>query len=687
MLDKVGTYGMIRFCLQLFPEASQWATPVVITLAVISVLYGALLAIGQTDIMRLIAYTSISHFGFIVLGIFAMTSVGFAGLDALHGQPRVHHGGAVPHRRDDGQPPRVSKRISDFGGWQRVTPVLAGSFLVAGLSGLALPGLARSSRSSSRWSGTFQRYPVPAVIATLGIILAALYILLMYKRMMTGPSPQSAGVTPVTWAAARSVVVVAAHRLVPRARLLPEAGPRHDQPGGSTDARLHGRRRPRAHRPRQRGRGREVTATALPSCRRSSVAATLDYAAIAAAPHRRSGSPSSGCSSRPSSPRRARYAAQVAITLIGLLGAFLAVLLVARPTRPVTLGGVGRSSTASRCSSRARPRCCRSSACSPWPSGSAASAPTRSRRWVPRRPGSGQEALATRAGYATSEVFPLALFAICGMMLFLAASDLITMFVGARGPLAAALHPRRPGPASSPALAGGVAEVLPARCLLLGVLPLRHGAALRLRRLRPPAATSPARSPTARRRLDGLLVPGVVLLVVGLLFKIGAVPFHAWIPDAYQGAPTPVTGFMAACTKLAAFGAILRVVYVGIAADRWDWAPAVTVVAILTMIVGAVLSVTQTDIKRMLAYSSIAHAGFILVGVLAFDRRRQRRDVLPRRLRPADHRGVRHRRPGPRPGQPSEATRTSRSGRVSGAATRSPRRSSPSCCWPSPASR
>jgi len=140
VLDKVGTYGMIRFCLQMFPEASKWATPAIIVLAVISVLYGALLAIGQTDIMRLIAYTSISHFGFIVLGIFAMTSIGTSG-SALY---MVNHGfttaalflvvGMLIRRRG-------SKRIPDYGGWQRVTPVLAGVFLLSGLSGLALPGL------------------------------------------------------------------------------------------------------------------------------------------------------------------------------------------------------------------------------------------------------------------------------------------------------------------------------------------------------------------------------------------------------------------------------------------------------------------------------------------------------------------------------------------------------------------
>ena len=109
--------------------------------------------------------------------------------------------------------------------------------------------------------------------------------------------------------------------------------------------------------------------------------------------------------------------------------------------------------------------------------------------------------------------------------------------------------------------------------------------------------------------MDGLLLLGVVLVSVGLLFKVGAVPFHSWTPDVYQGAPTPVTGFMAACTKVAAFGAMLRLFYVGVAGSRWDWQPVLWAVAILTMVVGSVLAITQTDVKRMLAYSSITHAG------------------------------------------------------------------------------
>ena len=116
---------------------------------------------------------------------------------------------------------------------------------------------------------------------------------------------------------------------------------------------------------------------------------------------------------------------------------------------------------------------------------------------------------------------------------------------------------------------------------------------------------------------DALLLIGGAMVVMGLLFKVGAVPFHMWTPDVYQGAPTPVTGFMAAATKVAAFGALLRLLYVVLPGLRWDWRPVMWGVAILTMLVGAIVAITQTDIKRLLAYSSIAHAGFMLAGVIA----------------------------------------------------------------------
>ncbi|HPB71655.1 MAG TPA: NADH-quinone oxidoreductase subunit M [Phycicoccus sp.] len=216
VLDKVGTFGMIRFCLTLFPEASQWATPVVIVLAVISVVYGALLAIGQTDMMRLIAFTSISHFGFIVLGIFAFTTTAGAG-SALY---MVNHGfataglfllaGFLVARRG-------SKRIDDYGGWQRVTPVLAGTFLVVGLSSMALPGLSSFVSEFLVLVGTFSVNKAAAVVAGLGIVLAALYILFLYQRVFTGPKPSFAeGKAPLdlSWREKAVVIPIIASFLV-----------------------------------------------------------------------------------------------------------------------------------------------------------------------------------------------------------------------------------------------------------------------------------------------------------------------------------------------------------------------------------------------------------------------------------------------------------------------------------------
>ncbi|MBF6353511.1 NADH-quinone oxidoreductase subunit M [Nocardia higoensis] len=186
VVDKVGTFGMLRFCLTLFPEASGTYAPLVITLAVIGILYGALLAIGQTDVMRLIAYTSISHFGFIILGIFAMTSQSQSGATLY----MVNHGistaalflvaGFLVSRRG-------SRMIADYGGVQKVAPVLAGSFLIAGLATLSLPGLAPFVSEFLVLVGTFSRYQVAAVFATGALVLAAIYVLWMYQRMMTGP--------------------------------------------------------------------------------------------------------------------------------------------------------------------------------------------------------------------------------------------------------------------------------------------------------------------------------------------------------------------------------------------------------------------------------------------------------------------------------------------------------------------
>jgi NADH-quinone oxidoreductase subunit N len=212
-----------------------------------------------------------------------------------------------------------------------------------------------------------------------------------------------------------------------------------------------------------------------------------------------------------------------------------------------------------------------------------------------------------------TEIYPLATFAIGGMMLFTAANDLLVMFVALEVLslplyLISGMSRRRRLLSQEAAVKYFLLGAFASAFFLYG-LALVYGAtgSVRLADIRSAAVAGGG---------DVLLLLGLGLLVVGLLFKASVAPFHSWTPDVYQGAPTPVTAFMAACTKVAAFGAILRLLYVAFGTSEWTWRPLIYGVAIVSMIVGAVLGLTQTDLKRMLAYSSIAHAGFLLTGVI-----------------------------------------------------------------------
>jgi NADH-quinone oxidoreductase subunit N len=216
-----------------------------------------------------------------------------------------------------------------------------------------------------------------------------------------------------------------------------------------------------------------------------------------------------------------------------------------------------------------------------------------------------------------TELFPLATFALAGMMVFVSANNLLVMFVALEVLslplyLLCGLARRRRLLSQEAAMKYFLLGAFASAFFLYG-LALLYGYAgsVDLQQI--------LRATSASENSDVLLFLGLALLLVGLLFKAGAAPFHAWTPDVYQGAPTPVTAFMASCTKVAAFGAILRVLYVAFTTTRWDWRPLVWGVAIITMAVGAIIGLTQTDVKRMLAYSSIAHAGFLLVGLISLD--------------------------------------------------------------------
>ena len=229
-------------------------------------------------------------------------------------------------------------------------------------------------------------------------------------------------------------------------------------------------------------------------------------------------------------------------------------------------------------------------------------------------PGTEAEREASTKGLEHTEVFPLLMFAVAGMLMFPAANDLLTMFVALEVLslplyLLCGLARRRRLLSQEAAMKYFLLGAFSSAFFIYGIA-LVYGYAGSM------GFAEIAEAVAAGTGSDVYLLGGIALISVGLLFKVGAAPFHSWTPDVYQGAPTPVTAFMAAATKVAAFGALLRLFYVAFGSDRTSWLPMFWAVAILTMVIGSVIALTQTDIKRMLAYSSIAHAGFILTGFL-----------------------------------------------------------------------
>ena len=315
-------------------------------------------------------------------------------------------------------------------------------------------------------------------------------------------------------------------------------------------------------------------------------------------------------------PARSRRLVQIAVSAVGLLGALVAVVLVAGTSQltgeaavaidgPVlfiqgTLAVVGLAGIL-LISERSLDA-----------SGGAVVSKAAA------LPGSREDVMLAESTEVQTEVYPLALFSLGGMMLFPASNNLLLMFVALEVLslplyLMAGLARRRRLLSQEAAVKYFLLGAFASAFFLYGVA-LLYGYAGSVDLSDLFDATRVARDNELLMQL------GLAMLAVGLLFKIGAAPFQAWTPDVYQGAPTPVTALMASCTKIAAFGALLRVLYVGFGTTSWDWRPAFWAVAILTMVVGAVLAVTQTDVKRMLAYSAIAHTGFLLVGVIALNR-------------------------------------------------------------------
>ena len=335
-------------------------------------------------------------------------------------------------------------------------------------------------------------------------------------------------------------------------------------------------------------------------------------------------------------PRRIRYAAQVMLALGGLAAAFVAVVQVSKSIpasgRQAVLGAVAIDRPAlflqgtlllvsivavifmAERSARLSGFTDSKVAASGGGRGNSMAGLDSFTPQASAVPGSDAEREAERAGAAQTELFPLAMLSVGGMMVFPASNDLLTMFVALEVLslplyLMCGLARHRRLLSQESALKYFLLGAFSSAFFLYGVA-LLYGATGTL-------TLTGIRDALAAHGDTSMALIGVALLSVGLLFKVGAVPFHSWIPDVYQGAPTPVTGFMAAATKVAAFAALLRVVYVALPPLHDQWRPVLWAIAILTMTVGTITAVNQTDVKRMLAYSSVAHVGFILTGVIA----------------------------------------------------------------------
>lgn len=325
-------------------------------------------------------------------------------------------------------------------------------------------------------------------------------------------------------------------------------------------------------------------------------------------------------------PRGARYRAQVGLSLAGLAAAFVAVVAVWRHTGAGQLAAVGAVAVDRTALFLQGTIVVIAVLGVVLISERGAFVESLSRRagldgFTPQAstvPGSVAEQVAVRAGVAQTEVFPLTMFAVGGMMLFGASGDLLTMFIALEVfslPLylmcGLARHRRL------------LSQEAAVKYFLLGAFSsafFLYGMALLYGYAGTLSLTGIAAAIGEGPQRPTLAVLGVAMLAVAVLFKVSAVPFHAWVPDVYQGAPTPVTAFMAAATKVAAFGALLRLLDVAVPALKDEWRPVLWAVAIVTMVLGTVTALTQRDVKRMLAYSAVAHTGFILTGVIAANR-------------------------------------------------------------------
>ena len=607
VMAKMGTYGLIRFDLTLFPRAVVDLAPLLLTLGVIGILYGAIVACATRDLKRLVAYSSLSHLGFVVLGTFALTTQGLTG-GVLQ---MVNHGlvitvlfiviGWIYERRGTWQ-------ATGLRGLQRPAPILAAVFTVAMLAAVGLPGLNGFVGEFLVLVGTFLSHRWWAVVATAGVVLAAIYLLWAYQQVFHHePDPETAKVRDLSWremaVVAPLIALIVFLGVYPKP-VLDRITPSVERIVGHVDAvtgkypaplrrrRGHPRLPARARRPRRRPSPRGDAMTA-PLGMLALAAPKISYLSILPVLVMLGGAVATlGVSSvlrRPMEPT-----AVTAMTVLTALGSLSFALVqwfdVADHGAHVTIDAAvvedGFSALVAVLVSSA-----------------AVLAALVGDGWM------------RREGTVGPEFQVLMLVSASGAMVMASANDLIVVFLGLEILsialyVLAAMNTRR-AESGEAALKYFVLGSFSSAVFLYGIA-LVYGATGTTNL--PQIADFLAKNVMLH---DGLLLAGMALLLVGFGFKVAAVPFHLWTPDVYQGSPSPITGFMAAVAKAGGFAALLRVFISSFGIERTDWQPAVWVIAAVTLVLGAVVALAQRDIKRMLAYSSINHAGFVLLGLQA----------------------------------------------------------------------
>ena len=586
MLSKVAAYGFLRVVLPLFPDAAADFQLLLLVIALGSILYGSVQAFTQTDTRLILGYSSIAQLGFITLGIFALRPEGSQG--AL--LQMVQHGLVVAPlffivvllaERAGG-----SEDLRDMGGIAFRAPVLTALFLVTTLATLAMPGSANFVGEFLILLGAFKSDAVIAVLAFAGVAMASVYMLRFFIRAMhnrRGPAVDSFELS-----LRDGLVVAPLVAAVVAFAVYPQAALTASEPSAVAAVRVAQERAGESDGTPTAAAARDAMNAFLLA---QAKAPELDWAALA--------------------PLVALTTGACVVLMIGLVRSSAVrtqvVPVLTLLTLAVTVGlGVwqwGENATVVEGTLAMDDLTLALSML--FCTGAAAAVLLSWRGIAPAEAGHG-------------EFHALVLASVLGMVLLSGAQNLVVLFIGFELlsiPLyvLCATEMRR-----ETSLESGLKYLIIGS---VGSATLVYGLALVYGATGATgfdAIASAVRSEALTG--DVLFLTGVALSVAGLAFKASVAPFHQWTPDVYEGAPTPITAFMAVATKAAAFGVLIRLFDVALIGAAGTWAPAFAALAVVTIVVGNVGAIGQSSLKRLLAYSSVAQAGYMLAGLVVSTR-------------------------------------------------------------------